>query len=801
MDTVIRKAPGAPGAPARWISSAKSGVGTSLGYASRVWFTLSHGILNEVYYPRLDQACIREMGLIVTDGRNFFSEEKRQTHSSITYIVEGVPAYHMVNNCIEGRYRIEKDVLADPHRDVVLQRVHFTALQGSLKDYHLYVYLAPHLGNRGGGNTAWVDNYKGSPMLFAQRENIALALACSLPWLRRTCGFVGSSGPKLDLREHKLITTMFRKAENGNIALIAEIDLTTCAGEFVLALGFGQNYFEAAHRVSASLFDGFKNAQADYISEWKSWQDKLSKIRIEDISTGTNLYHASTVVLRAHEAKTFPGGIVASLSIPWGFAKGDDDLGGYHLVWPRDLVEAAQALLAVGANDDVLRVINYLQVTEEDDGHWPQNMWLNGKPYWQGIQMDETAFPILLVNLAYQEKILNVSQMDRLWPMMRRAAGFLVCNGPVTPEDRWEENAGYSPFTLAVEVASLLAAAEMADLKKESATADYLRETADVWCSNIERWTYVTGTELAKKVGVEGYYVRIAPPEVSDAKSPAHGFVPIKNRPVGQNIAPASYIVSTDALALVRFGLRRPDDQRIVNTVKVIDAILKVDTPFGPVWHRYNDDGYGEHKDGSPFDGVGIGRAWPLFVGERAHYELAAGHRGEAEQLLKTLTAFANKGGLIPEQVWDAPDISEKELFFGQPSGSAMPLVWAHAEYIKLLRSMQDGRVFDMPQQSARRYLESENISPLAIWRFNHKCRKIPAGKTLRMEVRDEAVIRWSSDNWQTVRNISTQATGLGIHKADLPTADLPAGTILSFTFDWRKRASWEGTNFEVKIG
>ena len=801
MSTAISKAPGAPGVSAHWISSAKSGVGTSLSFVSRVWFTLSHGILNEIYYPRIDQACIRELGLIITDGHNFFSEEKCQTNSNISYVSEGIPAYRMVNNCIEGRYRIEKDILVDPHRDVVLQRVRFIALKGLPGDYHLYVYLAPHLGNRGGGNTAWVDDYKGSPMLFAQRENITLALACSLPWLGRSCGFVGASGPRLDLKQHKLITAAFAKAENGNVALAGEVDLTACAGEFVLALGFGQNCSEAANHALASLLGGFKKAQADYISGWKMWQQGLRQMKIKDSAAGADLYRVSTAVLRAHEAKTFPGGIVASLSIPWGFAKGDDDLGGYHLVWPRDLVEAAEGLLAAGAYEDVLRVINYLQVTQEADGHWPQNMWLDGKPYWLGIQMDETAFPILLVGLTYQEKILDNVQINRLWPMMRRAAGFLVCNGPVTPQDRWEEDAGYSPFTLAAEIASLLVAADMADLEKESAVAIYLRQTADAWCSNIEHWTYVTGTELARKVGVEGYYVRIAPPEVSDAKSPVYGFVPIKNRPVGQNIAPASYIVSTDALALVRFGLRRPSDRRIINTVKVIDALLKVDTPFGPAWHRYNDDGYGEHKDGSPFDSTGIGRAWPLFCGERAHYELAAGRRGKAEQLLQTMAAFANEGGMIPEQVWDAPDIPEKELFLGRPSGSAMPLVWAHAEYIKLLRSIQQGRVFDMPQQSARRYLKSENISSLAIWRFNHKCRRISAGKTLRIEVREEAAIRWSSDSWQTVQNIDTQDTGMGIHKADLSSADLPAGTIVSFTFDWRRRTSWEGTNFEVKIG
>ena len=164
-----RSAPGGPGIPARWTSSAKTGVGTSLSAACRVWFTLSHGILDEVYYPRVDQACTRDLGLIVTDGQDFFSEEKRHAEHQIAYLANGVPAYRLVNTCEQGRYRIEKEILSDPQRDVVLQRVRFAPLQGVLDDYHLYVLLAPHLGNRGAGNTAWVGDYKGTPMLFAER--------------------------------------------------------------------------------------------------------------------------------------------------------------------------------------------------------------------------------------------------------------------------------------------------------------------------------------------------------------------------------------------------------------------------------------------------------------------------------------------------------------------------------------------------------------------------------------------------------------------------------------------------------
>ena len=232
-------------------------------------------------------------------------------------------------------------------------------------------------------------------------------------------------------------------------------------------------------------------------------------------------------------------------------AKGDDDLGGYHVVWPRDLVEAAGGLLAAGAHEDARRVLCYLQATQEADGHWPQNMWLDGRSYWQGVQMDETAFPILLIDLACREGALDCEDQARFWPMVRQAAAFLVGNGPVTPQDRWEEDAGYSPFTLAVEIAALLAAADLAERNSKPAIATYLRETADAWNDNVERWSYVTGSELAGELGVEGYYVRIAPPEAAEAASPAGGFVPIKNRPPGESTAPADHLVSTPCTPLL----------------------------------------------------------------------------------------------------------------------------------------------------------------------------------------------------------------------------------------------------------
>ena len=260
-------------------------------------------------------------------------------------------------------------------------------------------------------------------------------------------------------------------------------------------------------------------------------------------------------------------------------------------------------------------------------------------------------------------------------------------------------------------------------------------------------------------------------------------------------------MVSPDALAFVRFGLRAATDPRIVSTVTIIDATLKVDTPLGPAWHRYQDDGYGEHADGAPFDGTGIGRAWPLLTGERGHYELAAGRTRAAEELTLAVEAFAGESGLLPEQVWDSVDIPERELFIGRASGSAMPLVWAHAEYLKLCRSLHDGEVFDRPPQTVERYLEkSAPVPPFAGWRFNNKVRTMAAGKMLRVEALAKAIVHWSVNGWATVRDTATLDTMLGVHLVDLPTTTLRAGERIDFTFYWPEANRWEGTDFFVCV-
>jgi glucoamylase len=813
-----------PGVEPRWTSSAKSGVGTALDGRSLVWFTISHGIVDEVYYPRVDQANTRDLGLLVSGRDGFFSEEKRDTTSIVHLIAPGVPGYRLVNRCMQGRYEIEKTVITDPERDVLMQRVRFRALQGKLEDYRMFSLLAPHIANQGYGNDGWVELYKGVPMLFASRIGIAMAMACDAGWKEMSCGFVGVNDGWRQVKESGGLSHPSPEARNGNIALTGEVDLARCArtgddtAEFVLVLAFGLGAAEAAQRARMSLASSFDRVESSFTKEWMRFHEHTVGPRLAEVvgtpedrrqtaardlaahahastqapeQTGKpakrerrkrapielpesviDLYQVSAAVLAVHEDKRAAGAMIASLSIPWGNAKGDHELGGYHLVWPRDLVNSAGALLALGHNVLARRTLRYLMSTQEADGRWAQNLWLDGTPYWNGLQMDEIAFPILFADLLRREGKLE--DLDP-YPMIRRAAGFLVRNGPVTGQDRWEENGGFSVFALAVEVAGLLVAAEFAERANEPEVATILRDTADAWNSRIEEWTYVRDTALARDVGVDGYYVRVAPQDVGDAAPKSNNVIPIKNRAAGSDWARYDEIVSCDALALVRFGLRDANDPRMVNTVRVIDAKLRAQTATGPAWYRYNHDGYGEKEDGSPFDGTGVGRPWPLLAGERAHYELAAGRPQVAMQLLGVMRAQASDGGMLPEQVWDGADIPALELFNGRPSGSAMPLVWAHAEYAKLVRSLHEGRSFDMPQQPYERYVRRSAVCDITLCSPQSPAHTMPVGNRLRVQSLADATVRWSVNDG-AARETASRDTTLGAWIADLETERLPVG-------------------------
>ena len=317
FDNEDRPAPGHPGVAARWSSSAKSGVGTALTAESRVWFTLGRGILNEVYYPRIDMACMRDAGLLVTGPDGFFAEEKRDAHHAVESYESGLPAYRLVNTCTRGRFRITKRVITDPRRDVLLQQIRFEALEGRLEDYRVYMLLAPHLVNGGDHNTAWTGQYKGKDLVFARGGGRSLALGAEPPVLRRSVGFVGRSDGWRDLKETGALPTLYTRADDGNVAMIVELDMSDDDG-CTVAIGFGTTPEEAAFRVRGSLQDGFLHARNLYVASWCEKTKAIFDLEGGKRPSGDDLYRIDVGVLLTHAPVGYRGAMIASLSIPWG---------------------------------------------------------------------------------------------------------------------------------------------------------------------------------------------------------------------------------------------------------------------------------------------------------------------------------------------------------------------------------------------------------------------------------------------------------------------------------------------------
>src|SRR6266446_1693549 len=377
--------------------------------------------------------------------------------------------------------------------------------------------------------------------------------------------------------------------------------------------------------------------------------------------------------------------------------------------------------------------------------------------------------------------------------MVRRALGFIARTGPATEQDRWEESTGINPFTLALCIAALVAGADLLP----PPASDWALELADFWNSNIERWTSVTGTELAEQLGVSGYYVLVLPVQILERPEISHQVVPIHNRAEGGGF-PGDELVGTEFLQLVRFGLRSTGDPLILDSIRVADALLKTDTPCGPVWHRYNGDGYGERDDGSPYDGTGRGRGWPLLTGERGHYELAAGR--DPLPFLAAMTAMASPGGMLPEQVWDADPIPSRRLEPGRPTGSAMPLVWAHAEFIKLMVSRHLGHSVDRPRAVWRRYRGRRPTIRHAFWWPHAPINAFDPGVRLAVALPRAALVHWSSDGWHNAVDGPTCDSGLGFHVASLDVGGLPPGKRVVFTWQWRDTSAWHNQNYEVAV-
>ena len=788
---------GAPGLDPRWTSSVKDAIGTAYSASSRLWFTCSHGILNEIYHPTIDRAQMRDMEFLVTDGETFAHEEKRDLDSTFEYIHPEAMGVRYVNRDPQGRYSLIKEIICDPHHSVLLTHVRLEGHAELLPRLRVYALLAPHLDGGGQGNTARAVDIAGHRMLLAWKNEWALAMGASCGFSRVSCGFVGASDGWRDLVDNFRMDWEFGSATDGNVAVMGEIDLKGQL-EFTLAIGIGEGRPTALQKTVSALTMPFAQHRSRFIEQWhRAASPQWLAAKAGD---GGKLMRASHNVLLAHEDKTYSGAFIASASIPWGQAKGDDDQGGYHLVWTRDMVQTATALLACGRAETARRALAYLACTQQPDGGFAQNFWVDGRPYWHGVQLDEVAFPIILSWRLW--KADGLGELD-IFPFVERAAGFLVRHAPITHQERWEENAGYSPSTLAAVIAGLICAAEMARARDSVELAVFLEEFADWIEGHLEHWTATNNGVLLPSA--PRHYMRIRPPEKGEAyacESCGTETIHLSNRPPGaQTDFEARQIIDAGFLELVRYGVRRADDPLIVDSVAVVDAVLKRDLPQGPGWLRYNGDGYGQRADGGPFLGWGQGRVWPLLTGERAHYELAAGK--DIAPLIQTYEAFSTCGQMMPEQVWDEADMPETSLRRGQPAGSAVPLVWAHAEYLKLLRSALDGKVFDRIDPVYQRYCEPEGRSGgriLEIHSLRRPIQKIAAGQTLRILDESRFDLRWSTDGWQTWQTTHSRSLGSAGFSADLTTAPGQTGGGLSWTLHWPERDHWLGYNVEVRV-
>jgi glucoamylase len=788
------KATGGPGIPPRWTHSAKDVIGTAYSTASRIWFTVSGGVISEVYFPTLDHPQIRDLQFLVSDGETFFHDAHRNLENTIAYLGEHGLGVRIINADPAGRYRLVMELISDPHQPCLLLDTRLEGDPDLLRRLHLYALLAPHIEVGGWGNNGNVARIAGREFLTAHKDHTWLALAATTPFLHRSCGYVGTTDGWQDLANNFRMEHEFAAASHGNIALTAEIDLSR-SYHFTLGLSFGHSCHRAVTTLFQSLGTPFGVHRDRFLEQWHRVCRHLYPLEQASGDGGT-LYRRSRELLLAHEDKSYPGALIASLSIPWGESKGDEDLGGYHLVWTRDLVNSAMGLLAAGDMTTPMRALIYLACSQQADGGFPQNFWVDGEPYWKGIQLDEVAFPIIL---AWRLREAGALGDFDPYPMVRAAARYLIEHGCVTPQERWEENSGLSPSTLASNIAALVCASSFAAERGDDATAYYLAEYADFIEAHVEAWTVTKNGVLVR--AIKRHFVRINPQVIDDSipnEDPDHGLVPIRNRPPGEPYEfPAAEIVDAGFLELVRYGIRKPGDGLIEDSLRVVDATLKADLPAGPCWRRYNHDGYGQRDDGGPFIGWGSGRPWPLLTGERGHYELAAGR--DVRPYLRAMENFATATRLLPEQVWDESDIPFARLYHGGPTGAAMPLMWAHAEYIKLLRSAADSRPFDLISEVAERYLGARPRAPFEVWKANRMIRSVPAGTRLRIQTSAPFMLHWSKDEWSHVADTRAQATSIGIYFVDIEL-DRTDRAPVRFTFFWPESGTWEGRDHAVEV-
>ncbi len=642
------------GAPHTWAPAAKQAIGSAFearGAQSPVWFTVQSGILTEVFYPSIDQAQIGDLQLIVTDGAGFFSEQKRDVVSQVQMDREGM-SVHISGKEISGAYQIEQDIITEPQHSAVRIRTVFIPLKPGLR---AFVLFKPAISNTGSGDSGSI---RGDAMTATEGSNLApvhAAVLASTGWRVNSAGYVGVSDGWQDLSKHFQITEPAQSVGPGNIALTGELaaDLTRMT-QFEITLGFGATESQAIQSARDSMSIPFQASLQDYRAGWNRYLDGLGLKGHQRLSAA---------VIKMHEDKTQRGAIIASMTtpaIPGGTRAPESNQGGYHLVWPRDLYHAAIGLLSAGDIQTPTDVLRFLRERQKPDGSWHQNFFLDGTPYWHAIQMDQVSFPILLASMLKRSGVELTSQ--DLY-MVRKAADYISANGPVTEQDRWEEIGGYIPSTIAAEIAALRVASRLLG-------DNQYYQKAWSWSQQIENWTVVREGSLGKN-----YYLRVS--RSGNTQTPER--IDLANE---GGLAWNWDIMDGGFLELVRLGIRDWNSPEIVSTLAMYDRATP-DLELRGVYRRYNRDAYGSSR---------IGGYWPVLAGERGEYAIASGQLTQARYQLATMESSGNETGLIPEQIIG---FSQGHSVIGE--GVPCPLVWSHAEHLRLSRSIRDGKIFDQP--------------------------------------------------------------------------------------------------------
>jgi glucoamylase len=681
-------APGAPGAKHTWAPADKHGFGTAREARSRVWFTLRKAELTETYFPDLGTPSLRSLEFVVSDGTHV----DRETGPGVRAHVKPLGGLAFQQTTRTSRWVLKKTWIADPRRSTVLARVQFTSLTGNPQ--RVFVLADPAPGDDGNDDRG---QSLGSELV-AYDDTVASDISARPRLRKTTSGYAGSaSDPWTDLQSDGDLDATYDATQPGNVVQAARTPLTGRGSHraMTLAIGFGGTQATARSRAVASLQRRFARTAARYTLPWVKYLAGLKKPPrfVSRDRQLLKLYDQSLLVLAASEDKLHRGASVASPTMPWVWGtltlEKHETSGPYHLVWPRDLYHVATAQKVAGDGAAANRLLDFLWSVQKPDGSFWQNTEVDGREHWTGQQLDETALPIVLSWWLHRRGATD-------WAHVRTAADYLVANGPDSDQERWENQSGWSPNTIATEIAGLICAADIARRNGDTARATTYENTADAFQRNVQAWTATTNGPYSPNP----YYLRL-----SKDGNPNDG----STYDVGDNhvdMVDEREVVDQSFLGLVLFGAKKFDDATIRNSLTVTDKVLRVQTPNGPVFHRFTFDGYGETATGADWDifptkaNQTFGRLWPLLTGERGEYKLLAG--GNAKPNLRTIARTANDGLMLPEQVWDGrPPTAEPE---GEGTRSATPLAWTHGQFVRLVWSIANGKPVERPCIVAKRY-------------------------------------------------------------------------------------------------